>query len=144
MGIPYSAAFLSDFKAAVRVRAYDPKTKTWWIQESAVELVERLLADNGIENEPLVQRSEVRGNGHKRVTDTGPGWKGEPWQRVIASHLNLEAYGLLGVRKDADDAVVRAAYRALAKKHHPDAGGDSEAMKRLNLAWEKIQKERGL
>jgi curved DNA-binding protein CbpA len=37
-------------------------------------------------------------------------------------------YAVLGLRRDADPAVVAAAYKALAKKHHPDvAGGDKHA-----------------
>ncbi len=29
-------------------------------------------------------------------------------------------YEVLGVSKDADDAAIKKAYRALAKKYHPD------------------------
>lgn len=37
-------------------------------------------------------------------------------------------YAVLGLRRDADDAVVAAAYKALAKKHHPDvSAGDKRA-----------------
>ena len=32
-------------------------------------------------------------------------------------------YAILGIRIDADEVVIAAAYRALAKKHHPDTGG---------------------
>ena len=32
-------------------------------------------------------------------------------------------YAILGVTPDADPDVVRAAYRALAKKYHPDVAG---------------------
>ena len=43
---------------------------------------------------------------------------------------------VLGVAPDAEPAVVRAAYRALAKRYHPDNGGDTETMRRLNDAWQ--------
>src|SRR5690349_19519634 len=36
-------------------------------------------------------------------------------------------YALLGVDSDADDAAIRAAYRALAKQHHPDMSVDETA-----------------
>ena len=37
-------------------------------------------------------------------------------------------YEVLGVSKDADDAAIKKAYRALAKKYHPDMNpGDAEA-----------------
>jgi curved DNA-binding protein CbpA len=34
---------------------------------------------------------------------------------------------------------VRAAYRALAARHHPDVGGDESTMKRLNAAYAALQ-----
>jgi curved DNA-binding protein CbpA len=41
-------------------------------------------------------------------------------------------YAILGVAKDADPDVVRAAYRALAKKFHPDAvAGNAETASRF-------------
>lgn len=44
-------------------------------------------------------------------------------------------YLILGVRPDADRAVIQAAYRALARQHHPDFGGDEAMMAALNEAW---------
>lgn len=45
-----------------------------------------------------------------------------------------EAAEILNVRHDADHAVVKAAWHALAKRHHPDQGGDTAAMQRVNAA----------
>ncbi len=44
-------------------------------------------------------------------------------------------YGVLQVVPSAEPEVVRAAFRALARKHHPDAGGDGRVMATLNAAW---------
>jgi molecular chaperone DnaJ len=48
-------------------------------------------------------------------------------------------YEVLGVNSDAPEEVVRAAYRALAAKYHPDRNpGDGDAelrLKRLNAAF---------
>jgi curved DNA-binding protein CbpA len=51
-----------------------------------------------------------------------------------------DPYEVLQVAPTADDAVLRAAYRALAQRFHPDiAGPDGEArMRELNAAWEAI------
>lgn len=46
-------------------------------------------------------------------------------------------YEVLGVSKDADDAAIKKAYRALAKKYHPDMNpGDAEAEKKFKEASE--------
>jgi DnaJ domain len=44
-------------------------------------------------------------------------------------------YDVLGVPPSATQAEVRAAYRAAARDHHPDAGGDAGRMRALNVAW---------
>ncbi|MBU2764639.1 J domain-containing protein, partial [Acidithiobacillus ferrivorans] len=46
----------------------------------------------------------------------------------------VEAAEILNVRHDADHMVVKAAFHALAKIHHPDVGGDTAAMQRINEA----------
>jgi hypothetical protein len=42
----------------------------------------------------------------------------------------------LYLQVDAPPEAVKAAYRALAKGAHPDAGGDHEAMTALTIAYE--------
>jgi len=45
---------------------------------------------------------------------------------------------VLGVRPTATAAEIKAAYRALVKQHHPDAGGDATTILALNAAWEVL------
>ncbi len=53
------------------------------------------------------------------------------------SETKREYYEVLGVSKDADDAAIKKAYRALAKKYHPDMNpGDAEAEKKFKEAYE--------
>ena len=52
----------------------------------------------------------------------------------------FDPYATLQVAPDAHDDVITAAYRALARRHHPDVAGDAGTteMARLNAAWELI------
>ena len=47
-------------------------------------------------------------------------------------------YEVLQVHPRADSEVIRAAYRALARKYHPDLGGDPNRMIALNDAWDVL------
>lgn len=48
-------------------------------------------------------------------------------------------YAVLGVEPDADTATIRRAYRALARRHHPDFGGDTQQMVVINDAWHVLR-----
>jgi hypothetical protein len=47
---------------------------------------------------------------------------------------------VLGIKADATHEDVRNAFRALAKFHHPDAGGNEEDFKRLRRAYDEAVK----
>lgn len=47
-------------------------------------------------------------------------------------------YEVLQVSPRAEPEVVRAAYRSLARKYHPDHGGGGERMIALNDAWDVL------
>ena len=51
-----------------------------------------------------------------------------------------QATALLGVRQDADDKALHAAYKEHARMAHPDAGGSVEAFDNLGAAYEVLQK----
>jgi hypothetical protein len=53
-----------------------------------------------------------------------------------------EAFEILGVGPDADQAQIKAAYREKVKEVHPDAdGGDEEQFKRVNRAYERLRED---
>lgn len=52
-------------------------------------------------------------------------------------------YATLGVDRTATSAEIKARYRELAKKHHPDkAGGSSDELVRINEAYEILSDEK--
>ena len=63
------------------------------------------------------------------------------------------AYKILEIQKSASDDEVKKAYRRMVKKHHPDKvrhlgeehlKGAEEKFRKIQEAYEQIQKERGL
>lgn len=71
-----------------------------------------------------------------------------PWCERAGTHLKHErgrrpprghaAYEVLHLAPDAPVEVVHAAYRALARLHHPDVGGQAEDMAKLNRAYAQV------
>ncbi len=46
-----------------------------------------------------------------------------------------DLYAVLGVDRSADVRTIKDRYRRLARRHHPDLGGNEERMMVLNKAW---------
>ena len=60
-----------------------------------------------------------------------------------ASASDLEmSYRLLGISPSASWQEIEKAYRQKAKVHHPDRGGDEDAMRALNHAYAQLKKIR--
>jgi len=48
-------------------------------------------------------------------------------------------YDVLGVASSSSDEEIKTAYRKLAKKHHPDAGGDQKRFAEISSAYDSIK-----
>ena len=48
-------------------------------------------------------------------------------------------YDTLGVSRDSTDTEIKQAYRKLAKKYHPDAGGDQKRFAEISSAYDSIK-----
>jgi DnaJ like chaperone protein len=66
-----------------------------------------------------------------------------------------DAYGVLGVARSATDEQLRAAWKQLMRENHPDSLASrgvpqefieraGEKVARINAAWDRIKRERGL
>ncbi len=53
-----------------------------------------------------------------------------------------QALAVLGLPPTATAQQIKRRYRALAKRYHPDRGGDQRQMQRIIAAYEFLMKER--
>lgn len=50
----------------------------------------------------------------------------------------MSLYDTLGVAQDASAAAIKAAFRSLAQKNHPDKGGSEALMKQIQAAYDVL------
>jgi len=50
-------------------------------------------------------------------------------------------YDTLGVTESASDKEIKEAFKVLAKKHHPDRGGDERKFKEINEAYDTLKSQ---
>ena len=50
----------------------------------------------------------------------------------------MDYYNTLGISKSASEADIKAAYRKMALRHHPDRGGDEKKFKEVTEAYETL------
>lgn len=67
-------------------------------------------------------------------SSSGSGGGGSRGESSGAAAVPRDHYRTLGVARDASPDAVKAAFRELAKQHHPDVGADGEIFKALNEA----------
>lgn len=58
---------------------------------------------------------------------------------VAERRRGRSAWAVLGVRRGASSGEIRRAYRASARRTHPDLGGSPAAFAEVGAAWEKLR-----
>jgi len=128
--------FLATVKAGVRPhnrRKYDPEEQVWLVHWHWLPQVvgwARLHYDH-VDYSALPTEWQLRA--------AGASLRDGPLELATGTQ---SPYAALYVTEDAPDEVVQAAYRALAKKHHPDVGGDADSFRRIREAFEEISSTR--
>jgi len=117
---PYDAFVVAEIKRAVPspLRTYDPDSRTWTVAGRYVSTVFHLLAR--VFGEVAIEGSRTGAADHGRPSSD------DPWT-------------ILHLRPTAPPELVAAAHRCLARLHHPDAGGSTALMQRINGAVEQIR-----
>lgn len=52
--------------------------------------------------------------------------------------MNKDYYKTLNINRNATQAEIKKAFRALSKKHHPDKGGDENTFKEISEAYDTL------
>jgi hypothetical protein len=117
---PYCPRMLEDLKAAIpfRYRDWDPTHKVWTIDPAyvhvAIDVLLRHFPDAEVPRRGRIHTTAVRPAG-------GP-------------------FAVLHLLPTAPPELVDAAFRCLAKKAHPDVGGDAATMRQLTEAHEALSR----
>jgi len=117
---PFDAYVVDELKRVVPawLRTYDPDSRTWTVDGRYVHLAYHVLA-------------QVFGDVDVEGSRTGPADRGgDPREAALV---------VLHLRPTAPPELVDAAYKCLARLHHPDAGGSTVAMQVINAAAEQIR-----
>jgi len=129
LSFKYNPNVVEDLKFDLPVysRGWDPERRAWRIAEDYADEAFHILRDYDYYihqfEEPEREPS---------------GWTNVPHDKPKSPPPALPAHTVLHVAADAPPEVIRAAYRAMAKLYHPDAGGSEAKMKEINDAWTKL------
>lgn len=119
---PYEPDLISQIKG-LRPCSWDAMSKTWWFPESLLPHVHGLLVNYmGADVVPDLSK----------VTD--------PRSHQRPTWVSGDPYAVMGLREDACDRVVHAAWDALKHEWMPERsiGGSDEPLRRSRAAYEEI------
>jgi hypothetical protein len=113
------------------LRGYTPATRQWFIDEDATHQMRRWLS---YAETMIGARIEWIGGAtyEDYEAECPPPYTPPPRPKPV------DPYKTLHLLPSAPPEVVKAAYKALAMKLHPDHGGDTEAMQRINAAYRRL------
>lgn len=128
---------LAAYYRYIEAEAYDAQLKTARERRDfRGEFLQRMNALLGYEGDADAKR-QIQHLIEKEVAAYQSGLDFEPSRDVDAEAKSRDAagYSLMEVSAPLTWESLKAAYRAAAKKYHPDTGGDSATMARVNEAY---------
>lgn len=117
LAFDFSQPMVDAIKAQIpsRSRRYIPLRHVWWFQAGQLASIEGL--------------ARLHCGSVQYVTHDGAGLE------VAIPSETAAAYRTLHLLPSAPPELVKAAYRVACKLHHPDAGGTTGEMQRVNEAY---------
>ncbi len=100
-------------------RQYDPDEKAWYIAPAYFVPVRNLLTATFMQVEMDADR--------------------EPFTPPSDDRAPRTDFHVLHLRESAPPELVEAAFRCLARIHHPDRGGDTATMQAINSAYAALK-----
>lgn len=122
VSFPFNRDVVDELKHQIPApyRAWDAEAKEWLISvgwaQAAIDILRSTFGHVDVE---------------QFTSDRG---KPEPIRRTDPLYTELH------LLPSAPPELVQAAYRVLAKTMHPDCGGDTASMQRVNAAYEALRK----
>ena len=118
-------------------RKYDHMSGTWLVHWHWTGWVAKLAREQGY----IVDWKELPDRWQMVAAGASPA----PGSEFLAVQPPKEAtpFDALYVVPTAPDEVIKAAYKAMASKTHPDKGGDAAEFRKVSEAYDKILKMRG-
>lgn len=118
-------------------RIYDPARRLWHVDQWGAGGLQSWVAYCCREYGAKVDWRECG-----RSASSGSQRKDPPPPPPHRTHpTSADAYQALHLLPSAPPEVVKAAYRALAQKHHPDHSGDTATMQKINTAFDLLSKQ---
>ena len=110
------------------MRSYNPATREWFVDEDATGRMRRWL-DYCRAN----LYAEVEWLDGEAYADPEAEWTPPPPKPKA-----VDPYVTLHLLPSAPPELIRAAFKCLAQIHHPDKGGETEVMQRINDAYRRL------
>ncbi len=119
---PFDRWLIDALKAEIpgHARTYDPTAKSWTITPAYAHVASQLMHD--VFPDVEIVDHTAAGSGFDRG--------GDPREAALV---------VLHLRPSAPAELIDAAYKCLARLHHPDHGGSTATMQLINAAADRIR-----
>ena len=131
---PYHVEFIEDLKYDVpaHARQWHKDKRLWSVSIFYRRPVVKLLIKHFGEYETIDPADMGLSSQRQRQEQSAP----PPRKPTL-----FDSYAALYLVPNTPIEIVTVMYRYLAKQHHPDRGGDTATMQRINAAYEAIKKD---
>jgi hypothetical protein len=129
---PYHAEFVDALKLGIPsfFRSWNPDDKVWIVKstyaDQAIAIARLWFSPVEVFGKPRSSGNEYRSS--HNATPPPPPRSGSD-----------DPFRTLYLINTAPPEVITASYRALSRKHHPDLGGDTATMQRINAAYDQLK-----